>query len=64
MGAEVIRGSVRYPSDTGDFAVGGVDIGEYLYGPKGQEVMLVPAALGPVEDVFRFWPVWNAVHWR
>jgi len=28
IGAEVIRGPVRYPSELGDTEVGGVDIGE------------------------------------
>ena len=50
IGAEVIRGPVRYPSETGDIEVGGVDIGEYLYDLKDQEVMLVIAAIGPVEE--------------
>jgi len=31
IGAEVIRGPVRYPSELGDIEVGGIDIGEYLY---------------------------------
>ncbi len=26
IGAEVIRGAVRYPSESGDTAIGGVDI--------------------------------------
>ncbi len=41
---------MRYPSDMGDIAVGGVDIGEYLYELKDQEVMLVIAPVGPVEE--------------
>jgi len=51
IGAEVIRGPVRYPSETGDIEVGGVDVGEYLYGLKDQEVMLVIAPTGPVEEL-------------
>jgi hypothetical protein len=50
IGAEVIRGQVRYPSDSGDIEVGDVDIGEYLYELKGQEVMVIVAPLGPVEE--------------
>ena len=50
-GAEVIRGPVRYPSELADIEVGGVDIGEYLYELKDQEVILVIAALGPVEEL-------------
>jgi hypothetical protein len=51
IGAEVIRGPVCDPSESGDFAVGGVDIGEYLYELKGQEVMLVIAPIGPAEEL-------------
>jgi len=47
IGAEVIRGPVRYPGELGDIELGGVDIGEYLYELKDQEVMLVIAPLGP-----------------
>ena len=36
IGAQVVRGPVRYPSEMGDIAVGEVDIGEYLYELKGQ----------------------------
>jgi hypothetical protein len=51
VGAEIIRGPVRYPSESGDFAGGGVDIGEYLYELKDQEVMLIVAPLGPVQEL-------------
>ena len=50
IGAEVIRGQVRYPSNTGEIEIGGVDIGEYLYELKGQEVVVIVAPLGPVEE--------------
>ena len=50
IGAQVIRGQVRYPSNTGDIEVGGVDIGEYLYELKDQEVMVIVAPLGAVEE--------------
>lgn len=50
--AEVIQGPVRYPGRLGDIEVGGVDtFGEYLYELKGQEVMLIVAPLGPVEEL-------------
>jgi len=42
---------VRYPSEMGDIEVGGVDIGEYLYELKHQEVMLIVAPIGPVEEL-------------
>jgi hypothetical protein len=51
IGAEVIRGPVRYPGKLGGTDVGGVDIGEYLYELKDQEVMLVTAPIGPVEEL-------------
>jgi len=50
IGAEVIIGPVRYPSESGDIEVGGVDIGEYLYELKDQEVIVIVAPLGPVEE--------------
>ena len=50
IGAEVIRGPVRYAGKLGDIEVGGVDIGEYLYELKDQEVMLIVATIGPVEE--------------
>ena len=51
IGAEVIPGPVRYPSEMGDIPVGGVDIGEYPHDLKDQEAMLVIAPLGPVEEL-------------
>jgi hypothetical protein len=51
IGAEVIPGPVRYPSDSGDIEVGGVDIGEYLYELRDQEVMLIIVPIGPVDEL-------------
>jgi len=51
IGAQVIRGAVRYPSESGDIEIGGVDIGEFLYELKGQEVMLVIAPIGPAVEL-------------
>ena len=51
IGADVIRGPVRYPGKLGDIEVGSVDIGEYLYDLKDQEVMLISAPLGSVEEL-------------
>ena len=51
IGAEVIRGPVRYPSDLGDVEVDGVGIGKYLHELKDKEVILIIAPLGPVEVV-------------
>jgi len=50
-GAEVIRGPVRYPGHLGDIEVGGVDIGEYLYELKDQEVLVIVAPLDPVQEL-------------
>ena len=51
IGAEVIRGEVHYRSEAGDIEVGGVDIGEYLYELKGQDVMVIVAPLGPAQEL-------------
>jgi hypothetical protein len=51
MGAKVIRGPVHYSSEAGDIEVGGVDIGEYPYELRGQQVMRIVAPLGPVEEL-------------
>ena len=42
---------MRYPSESGHIEVGGVDVGEYLYELKDQEVILVIAPLGRVEEL-------------
>ncbi len=42
---------MRYPSESGGIELGGVDIGEYLYELKDQEVMLIIAPIGPVEEL-------------
>ena len=49
-GAEVTRGPVRYPGQLGDIEIGGIDIGEYLCELKDQEVMLIIAPIGSVEE--------------
>ena len=41
---------MHYPGESGDIAVGGVDFGEYLCQLRDQEVMLIVAPLGPVEE--------------
>lgn len=41
IGAQVIRGAVRYPGREGGFEVGEVDIEELLYELKDQEVVMV-----------------------
>jgi len=51
IGAEVIRGLVRYPGHLGDVEVGSVDIGEYLYELKEHEVMMIVAPLNPMQEM-------------
>ena len=50
-GAEVIRGPVRYPGHLGDIEVGGVDIGEYLYELKDQQIAVVVAPPFPAQEL-------------
>ena len=50
IGAQVIRGQVCYPGGDGGLEVGEVDIDELLYELRDQEVMVIVAALGPVEE--------------
>ena len=46
IGAQVIRGRVRYPGRDGGLDVGGVDIGEFLYELKDREEEIIKATLG------------------
>jgi hypothetical protein len=48
IGAEVIRGPVRYPGRGGGFDIGETDLEELLWKLKDQEVVLVIAPLGPL----------------
>jgi len=45
IGAQVIRGSVRYPGRKGSLDVGGVDIEGPLCGLKDEEVLVIVAPL-------------------
>ena len=42
---------MRYTGHLGDMDVGGVDIGEYLYELKDQEVLVIVAPLFPVQKL-------------
>lgn len=42
---------MRYPGRLGDIDVGGVDIGEYLYELKDQEVVVIVAPLFPMQEL-------------
>jgi len=46
MGASVLRGGLTYPSENGGFALGGLELGEYLYELRGQELILIVMPLG------------------
>ena len=50
-GAELIRGSVRYPGREGGFDVGDFEIEELLYKLNNQKVVLIIAPLGPIEEL-------------
>jgi hypothetical protein len=49
-GAEVLRGPLRYPSETGSWQLGDVDLGKYLWQYRDHEVTLILAVTGKVEE--------------
>lgn len=51
MGAQVIRGSVRYPGREGGLAIGDVDIEEPLGELKDQEVLVIVAPLRRAQEL-------------
>ena len=48
-GAEVIRGPLRYPSETGSWQLGDVDLNEHLWQYRDHEVTLILAVTGEAE---------------
>jgi hypothetical protein len=48
-GAEVLRGSLRYPSDTGGWQLGELDLSEHLSQYRDCEVTVIIAATGKAE---------------
>lgn len=50
IGAQVLRGAVRYPGREAGFDVGDVDLKDLLYELRGQEVMIIIAPLGPAPE--------------
>lgn len=46
VGAVVVDGALRYPSETGGWQVGGVDLGEFLVQYRGQQMVLIVAPVG------------------
>ena len=48
-GAEVIRGALRYPSESGGWQVSDVDLGEHLSQYRDYNVVVIIAATGEAE---------------
>jgi len=51
MGATILRGALTYPSDNGGFALGDVELDQYLYQLRRQELMLIVVPLGEARKV-------------
>ena len=49
VGAEVLEGALRYPSESGSWQLGAVDLGEYLDRYRDQRLVLILVPLGGVE---------------
>jgi hypothetical protein len=49
VGAIVVDGALTYPSETGSWQLGQVDLGEFLAQFRGRQVMLVIAPLGEAD---------------
>jgi phage FluMu protein Com len=49
-GAEVLRGLLRYPSETGGWQLGDVDLSEHLAQYRDCEIVLVIATTGQAEE--------------
>lgn len=49
VGAVVVDGALRYPSETGGWQLGGVDLGEFLQQYRDQQVLLIIAPVGQAD---------------
>jgi hypothetical protein len=49
VGAVAIDGALRYPSETGSWQIGDVDLGEFLAQYRDHQVVLIIAPLGPAD---------------
>ena len=49
VGAVVIDGALRYPSETGGWQLGDIDLGEYLAQYRDQHVVLIIAPVGEAD---------------
>ena len=48
-GAEVLRGALRYPSESGGWQLGDLDLSEHLDEYRDQEMVVIIASLGKTE---------------
>ena len=46
VGADVLQGMLRYPSETGSWQLGDIDLGEYLERYRGKRLVLIIAPVG------------------
>src|SRR5450759_3195639 len=46
VGADVLKGDLLYPSETGSWQLGDVDLGEYLDRYQGKRLVLIIASVG------------------
>ena len=49
-GAEVLRGPLRYPSETGGWQLGGLDLSAHLSQYRDHEITIIIAATGKAEE--------------
>ena len=52
IGAEVLEGNLRYPSGTGGWQLGDVDLHDYLGRHRDQRLMLILVPAGKAETVW------------
>jgi hypothetical protein len=50
IGADVLQGDLRYPSETGGWQLGDLDLSEYLDRYRDQQVVVIIAPLGRAPD--------------
>jgi hypothetical protein len=46
VGAHVLKGDLSYPSETGSWQLGNIDVGEYLERYRGKRLVLIIASVG------------------
>lgn len=49
--ATVLKGALTYPSENGGFALGDLELDEYLYELRGQELILIVMPLGEAPKI-------------